>query len=114
MIPSRWSRFGLLVVLTAALGFLFAVAISAQRTARMHAALGLGVEAEKPGSPTWTDGLDDVASDDGNDGDDELTPPGTPPDPAVVPNGDGDRRDPLRVAEREPDSPFLTLEEDPP
>lgn len=114
MIPSRWSRFGLLVVLTAALGFLFAVAISAQRTARMHAALGLGVEAEKPGSPAWNDGLDDVANDDADDSDDELTPPDQAPAPAVVPFGDGDRRAPLRVAEREPDSPFLALEEDPP
>lgn len=114
MIPSRWSRFGLLVVLTAALGFLFAVAISAQRTARMHAALGLGVEAEKQGMPAWNDGLDDVANDDGNDGDEELTPPGNPPAPAIVPFGNSDPRAPLRVAERQPDSPFLALEEDPP
>ena len=114
MVPSRWSRFGLLVVLAAALGFLFAVAVSAQRTARMHAALGLGVEAERPGSLAWHDVANDVADDDGDDGDDELTPPGHPPDPAVVPFGDGDSREPLRVAEREPESPVLALEEDPP
>lgn len=113
MAPSRWSRFGLIVLLAAVFGFVFAVAISAQRTARMHAVLGLGVEAERPGTPAWNDGMDDVAGDEDGDGEQETTPPQSAPDPAA-PLADRKTVRPLRVAQREPESPLLASEDDPP
>jgi hypothetical protein len=110
---ARWSRAGFIVALVAALGFVFAVAMSAQRSARMHAALGIAIETEKPGSSAWSDDLSDVASDDEDGDPDELAPPGDPPPPPAL-GDEGPRARPRRFAMLEPESPDLASEDDPP
>ncbi len=109
---SRFKRAGFFVVLAAALGFLFALAVSAQRSARMHAVMGLAIESEKPGSAAWTDDVGDVASDD-EDGDPNEASPPRDPDTAVA-HGDPSGQRLPRIAALEPEAPDLASEDDPP
>lgn len=113
MKSSRWSRLGLLIVLVGAVGFLFAVAASTQRAARVRVGSVTAIEAP-PGSSVWNDGLDDD-DDDGDDGDDDdVTPPANPPAPSLVRLRRAPMGASLLIAEREPKAPVLPREEDPP
>ncbi|CAN5703750.1 hypothetical protein BH09MYX1_BH09MYX1_16650 [soil metagenome] len=109
---SRLTRLGLLLALTAVLGFVFALAISAQRTARMHAALGMGIEGARPGAEVWDHAFDGTDGDDGEDGD-EAFPPATP-NPIAVPMRDRTHVHFRRIVERAPQPPMLAMAEDPP
>ncbi len=108
------SRLGLVVLLTAVLGFVFAVVVSAHRAAPARAAVGIGVESDRPGGPVWDDGLDGTDADDDSDEDGDAYAPAASPDPGAIPIRDNSPTPRPRVIPRRPKSPLLALEEDPP